>query len=176
VLGKSNDSANTITIYPNGSDTIEGVTSVPLFNQFDYIALQSDGVSSWRVLSKTWEDIVLHWNISGNLSATTYAAWTWVFTWLKGRILSILAYVRTPSSGASIILDINKNGTTIWSTQANRLTIAIGSNSNTQYTFNTTTLSQGDRLDLDVDQVGSGTSGANATILINIRVQGRYLS
>ena len=75
------------------------------------------------------------------------------------------AYVKTAPTGADIIVDINKNGTSIWdTTPANRLTITAGTQSGTQTSFDTTSLSEGDTLTVDLDQVGSTVSGADITI------------
>ena len=86
----------------------------------------------------------------------------------SGTITKAYAYSRTAPTGQSIIIDINKNGSTIWSTQANRLAISAGQNSGTQTAFNTTALVESDRLDLDIDQIGSGTVGANLTVELKV--------
>jgi hypothetical protein len=175
VVGKYDSGSNAVLVDGYGSETINGVSGIYLYLQYDYITVQSDG-SSWKLLAKTWQEAIIYFSISGNLTVTTNAAPSWVFTWLTGRIVEVCGYVRTASTGADIIFDINKNGTTIWSTQVDRLTIAATTNMSIQSSFNTTALSQNDRLDLDVDQVGSGTAGADATILLNIRVQSMLLS
>ena len=80
----------------------------------------------------------------------------------------IKAYARAINgpTGADLIFDINKNGTTIWSTQENRLTISAGGNSGTQTSFNTTSLSEGDYLTIDVDQIGSTVGGSNIVVAL----------
>lgn len=175
VIGKSDSSAYAVLVDGYSSETIDGVSGIYLYLQHDYITVQSDG-SNWKLLAKTWQEAIIPFTISGNLSVTANAAASWPFTWLTGRIIGAYAYVRTAPVGASILIDINKNGTTIWTTQANRLTVVAGKNAGVQVTFDVTALSQDDRLDLDVDQVGSSTAGANATILLNVRIQTRLLS
>ena len=175
VIGKSDSGANAVLVDGYGSETIDGVSGIYLYLQHDYITIQSDG-TNWKLLSKTWQEAVISFTISGNLTATANAAASWPFTWLTGRIIGAYAYVRTAPTSADIIIDINKNGTTIWTTQANRLTIAAGKNAGVQVTSDVVALTQDDRLDLDVDQVGSSVAGANATILLNVRVQSRLLS
>lgn len=81
-------------------------------------------------------------------------------------ITRITADVKTAPTGASIILDVNKNGSTIWSTQINRLSVSSGAVVGSQTTFDTTSLTDGDLLTIDLDQVGSGTPGADLTIAI----------
>jgi hypothetical protein len=76
--------------------------------------------------------------------------------------------VKTAPTGAAVVVDINRNGTSIWSsTQANRVQIAASATSGTQTAFNTTTLSDGDTLTFDLDAVGSGSSsGIDLTITL----------
>lgn len=81
-------------------------------------------------------------------------------------IVRCWARVRTAPTGANIIIDLNINGTTIWSTQANRLNIAATATNNSTTTFNTTALVAGDYLDLDIDQVGSTVAGVDLTIVL----------
>ncbi len=81
-------------------------------------------------------------------------------------IVKVWLIVRTAPTGAAILIDINKNGTTIWSTQANRATIAAAATTGNTTTFNTTALAAGDYLDLDIDQVGSTVAGVDLTIIL----------
>lgn len=81
-------------------------------------------------------------------------------------IVKIYASVKTAPTDADLIIDINKNGTTIWSTQANRITITDGTTSSTQSSINTTSLSEGDELTIDLDQIGSTVEGADLTVAI----------
>ena len=80
-------------------------------------------------------------------------------------IIKAYAAVKTAPTGASILIDINIGGTSIWaSTPANRLTIAAGATSGTQTSFDTTSLTDGGLLTVDLDQVGSTIAGADITI------------
>lgn len=82
-------------------------------------------------------------------------------------ITKVYAYVKTAPTGASILIDINKNGTSIWNTTpANRLTISAAAQSGTQTSFDTTSLAEGDILTFDIDQVGSTVAGADITIIV----------
>jgi hypothetical protein len=76
------------------------------------------------------------------------------------------AYATTAPTGAALIFDINLNGSTIWSTQANRLQIAAGANSGTQTSFNSTALVENDILSIDIDQIGSTLPGADITVVL----------
>jgi hypothetical protein len=84
-------------------------------------------------------------------------------------IRAVQASVGTAPTGASLIVDVNKNGTTIFTTQANRPTIAAAGNTSGKVTnMDVTSLADGDYLTVDVDQVGSGTPGSNLTVLVEL--------
>lgn len=81
-------------------------------------------------------------------------------------------YIVTVNTGASLIVDINLNGTSIWNTtQANRLTLAAGDadGKTTQTSFDTTALAEGDILTMDIDQVGSTIPGTNLVVQIKTK-------
>jgi hypothetical protein len=84
-----------------------------------------------------------------------------------GTIQNVTASVYYPSTGSSIIVDINKNGSTIFTTQANRPSIPAGSNDDLYSNPNVTTFVQNDVFTLDIDQVG--ISGAGADLMIQMR-------
>jgi len=82
-------------------------------------------------------------------------------------ITKAYAYCKTAPTGADLLIDINLNGTSIWSTtQANRLTIAASATSGTQTSFDTTALTDEDIITVDIDQVGSTIAGADLTIIL----------
>lgn len=73
-------------------------------------------------------------------------------------------------TGAAILVDINVNGSTIYSTQANRPTVAAASNGGgISATPNTTAFAQGDYLTIDIDQIGSTIAGGRLTVGIVVR-------
>jgi hypothetical protein len=84
-------------------------------------------------------------------------------------IAGIHAAVGTAPAGASIIIDVNKNGTTIFSTQANRPTITTGGSGLSGWVTNMdiASLSAGEYITIDIDQVGSPTTeGADLTVQV----------
>lgn len=84
-------------------------------------------------------------------------------------IQSVRASVGTAPTGSSIILDVNIDGTTIFTTQANRPTIAISSFTSGKLTnMNVTTIASGSYLSIDIDQVGSTISGSDLTVQIEV--------
>lgn len=110
----------------------------------------------------------LAWFVSS--SATTGTNVSAYFTVpFSGTIVSATAYAKTAPTGQALIFDIHKNGTSIWaSTQANRVQIAATANTGSQTSFDTTSVTSGDYFTLDIDQIGSGTAGADVTVQLRI--------
>lgn len=81
-------------------------------------------------------------------------------------IVNVEVHVGTAPTGATAIFDVNKNGTTIFTTQGNRPTVAISGTSDTSSVPDVTTASAGDYLTVDVDQIGSTVAGANACLAV----------
>lgn len=68
-------------------------------------------------------------------------------------------------TGAAILVDVNLNGSTIYSTQANRPTVPAASNGGgISATPNTTAFEQGDYLTVDIDQIGATIPGGRITV------------
>ena len=85
------------------------------------------------------------------------------------RVLSVRASVGTAPTGGSAIIDINVNGTTIFTTQANRPTILAGSYTSGKITnMNVATVNDGSYLTVDIDQIGSSTPGSDLTVQVEV--------
>jgi hypothetical protein len=74
--------------------------------------------------------------------------------------------VNTAPIGDAVIADINENGSTIFSTQANRPEIAVSGFTGETTTIDDPTWASGNYLQADVDQIGSTIAGADLTITI----------
>ena len=72
----------------------------------------------------------------------------------------------TAPTGASIIVDVNLNGTSIFTTQANRPTITAGNNSGTSGTPDVTAVAKNDIITIDIDQIGSTEAGKDLVVQI----------
>lgn len=75
----------------------------------------------------------------------------------------------TAPVGAAIICDINKNGVSIFTTQSHRPTIASGQTVGSTTAPDIMTFSAGDRITIDIDQVGSTSPGAGLEINLRLR-------
>lgn len=103
--------------------------------------------------------------IAGALSAAAFAKK--VPAAYAATITGVRLAVGTAPVDAAILVDVNKAGTTIFTTQANRPTIADGASSGGPGAApNVTTLAAGDLLTVDVDQIGSGTAGSNLAVQV----------
>lgn len=85
-------------------------------------------------------------------------------------ITEVRASVGTSPTGASVVIDVNKNGTTIFTTQSNRPTIAAGNNTDLADAINVSSVAAGDYLTVDIDQVGSTTPGSDLTVTFRYTV------
>lgn len=84
-------------------------------------------------------------------------------------IQGVRASVGTASTGASILVDVNVNGTTIFTNQGNRPTIAVSTNTSGKVTnMDITTVASGAYLTVDIDQTGSIIAGSNLTVQVEV--------
>ena len=81
-------------------------------------------------------------------------------------VATVRILVGTAPTGTSLIVDVNKNGTTIFTTQGGRPTIADGETADTSDTPDVTAFAAYDTLSIDVDQIGSTTAGSNLSVTI----------
>lgn len=110
--------------------------------------------------------LVATFHFAGQLSVKTgtakfiVPAGTWTITDVK-------AVITTANTGATVIADVNKNGTTIFGTQGNRPTIPVSTTTAvTSGAFSVSSLSGGDLLSVDVDQIGSTIAGSHLTVMV----------
>lgn len=117
-----------------------------------------------------WEVSERHSTFVFTFSFTLYVATSVCPLLIATRAMTIVkayAGVKTAPTGAAVLIDLNKNGSSIWnSTQGNRLTIADGATSGSQTSFDVTTLAEGDLLSMDIDQIGSTTAGEDLTVAL----------
>ena len=83
-------------------------------------------------------------------------------------IVNVYASVSTAPTGADLICDVHKGGTTLFSTQGNRPTIAASAFTDATSTPDVTAISAGDYLTLDVDQIGSTIAGADLRVILEV--------
>jgi hypothetical protein len=105
--------------------------------------------------------------VTGSLSVKTGSS----RIYLEGNytVDTIRASVNTAPTGATILVDVNKNGTTLYTTQSARPTIAISGFTATGNSPAVTTFASGDYMTVDVDQVGSTIAGSDLTVVVRLR-------
>jgi len=109
-------------------------------------------------------DQVFHYHIKGDLNTTSgKQAIRMPFA---GKISYVTAALITAPVGASAIVDLHKNGTTMYTTQGNRPTITAGNTYITATLPDVLTWAAGDILQLEVDQKGSSTDGADLSVVV----------
>jgi hypothetical protein len=83
----------------------------------------------------------------------------------NGKIVKAYINAKTAPTGSALIVDILKNGTSIWNVNTgNRLQIAASATSGTQTSFDTTTVAEGDLFSINIAQVGSTIAGQDVTV------------
>jgi hypothetical protein len=113
-------------------------------------------------------DVVLTFSKTGNLAVGAGSAR--FLAPFAMTLLGVTAAVGTAPTGASILLDVNKGGATIFTTQANRPAIAAGATAmSAEAVPDVTTVAVGNELTVDVDQVGSTVTGSDLTVFIRYR-------
>ena len=109
-------------------------------------------------------DQVFHYHIKGALNTSTgKQAIRMPFA---GKISYVTAALTAAPAGSSAIVDLHKNGTTMYTTQGNRPTIAAGSTYVTATLPDVLTWAAGDVLQLEVDQKGSSTAGSDLSVVV----------
>jgi hypothetical protein len=139
------------------------------------IAFQESDSTYWRLTATTptWVIVggadakVAILTVEGDLAGTV-TGHIRIYN-LLGRdvtIHKVFVAADTAPSGADIIVDVNQNGTTIFTDQAHRPHVAAGANTGSTTTIDEPTWQDGHYLTADIDQIGSGTPGSNISIFI----------
>jgi hypothetical protein len=84
-------------------------------------------------------------------------------------ILGVRAVVGTAPTGASLLVDVNRDGTTVFTTQSARPTITTGTNTSTTTVPAVTAVSTTQYLTVDIDQVGSTVPGSDLSVFLTYR-------
>jgi hypothetical protein len=112
---------------------------------------------------------VFSFSTSGNLTVGTGQHRIYNDTGVTQIIRAVRASVGTAPTGAAVRVDVNKNGTTIFTTQANRPSIPVSQfTSGKVVNMDITTLADGDFITVDVDVIGSTIAGADLVVQVLI--------
>lgn len=115
---------------------------------------------------------VLHLFLDGaQTTGGTKKNWSFPMPY-AGSFYKALLKATTGPTGAAIIIDWHKNGTTIWTNQANRVQIAAGATygKQEQSSFGVTSFVEDDVMTVDEDQIGSTIAGSDVAVLLTLKV------
>lgn len=114
-----------------------------------------------------FQDDIATFAISGPLSAPTLGTLRFRFPF-DATLLGVSAAVNTAPTGANIVLDVNKNGVSIFPIST-KPTITAGTfdTGGSEDVPDTTSVSSGQYLQVDIDQVGSIVAGSDLTVFIH---------
>jgi hypothetical protein len=126
-----------------------------------------DGVTAWNSLAfatGTAGSSGLNPVFSRQGTLTTLVGTQRLYIERTGTISVVRASIGTPSVGSAVVVDVNKNGTSILSSP---ISVAAGQYTATG-TISNTSVVAGDYLTVDIDAVGSTSPGANLTATVYI--------
>jgi hypothetical protein len=126
-----------------------------------------DGTSTWNALAFATgpagaQGLTPVFSRQGTLTAG--AGTQRLYVERAGTVTVARAALGTPPVGSAVVVDINKNGTSILSSP---ISVAAGAYTATG-TISTSAVSIGDYFTVDIDSVGSTSAGANLTVTLTI--------
>lgn len=105
--------------------------------------------------------------VSGDLSIGIGTTRLYNDSGMTWTVLSVRASVGEAPTGGSVVVDVNKNGTSLFGT-ATKPTIAAGTVTDKRVPDVGSTLADGEYFTIDVDDVGDTTPGADLTVQIEV--------
>lgn len=163
--------ADTTAIHDDVAAEISAVTAKATPTDSDYLLIE-DAAAGDAKKSVTLADVVALtereslFSYGGTLPTPPYAGSHRLYN-RSGKTRTVVgcwAAAGTAPTGASIIVDVDKDGTTIYTTQANRPEIAISGFVSALETPDVTSWADGSYLNVEIDQVGSTVVGADLTV------------
>lgn len=154
------------TVTDNDTDNLNDLTDTNLTTPVEGDILKYNSSSEWENQKDTKTLAITLGSKGTDLDLISSYP---IYAPFSGTIKRVIGVVNTAPTGADLIIDINIDGTSIWNTtQANRLTISASSSSGTQTSFDTTSVTEGDVITIDIDQIGSTIAGQDLTVQIEI--------
>lgn len=127
---------------------------------------------SFTTINSSYIVYVVNWYVSGTLTTGVNKGWEVPILIDVARpptLVSAMARVKTAPTSLPLIVDINKNGTTIYTNQANRPTILATAFASAETGVDVTALANLDVLTIDIDQVGSAVAGADLSVVLKVK-------
>ena len=140
------------------------------------IMMIEDSADSWKGKKATISSLpvtaydTFSFRVAGVVSASAGVDVAWIAP-RACTITRITLYRRTAGDADSTIVDVNKNGTTVYTTQGNRPTVASGAGDNAidaTTDMDVTAVAQDDRIECDVDAVEGGDP-EDVSVVVEVR-------
>lgn len=116
---------------------------------------------------------VLQFDLVSGAQTTGTDKSRWIYVPNDMTLIKAVAMVKTANTGSTFIVDIMRDATgdgatfaTLWSTTGNRPIIADGAKVGVSAAPNTTDISAGNILRLDIIQIGSSIAGSNLSVAL----------
>lgn len=149
------------------ADATGVLTPIPVGADAEALTADStdpEGVDWQTVGGGPGQRVTVTWSRDGDATVTT-GGMRWYNRSGGGRtIYGVWPAVGVAPTGADLVLDVHKNGATIFSTQANRPRVTAGSNGGALAVPDVTTIADGEYLTVDIDAIGSGVPGADVSV------------
>ena len=124
-----------------------------------------DAIDAWAVKNET-RGIAFY--IGGEIEVAMVASFKAPMA-LKALLANI--EVDVAPVDADLIVDVKKNGTTIFTTTANRPTVTAGNTSAVSNAPDVQAIAQHDKITIEIIQVGSTTAGSNLSLTLVCEVE-----
>ena len=147
------------------SSATDVALSNPSANQF---LMYNSGIGKWQNQAISVPDEAFTYSNQGTIAVGTGVGRQYLDT--NYTIDTVRASVGTAPTGASIIIDVKKNGTSVYSgTPSNRPTIAANGFTAVGGTPTTASLASGDYITIDIVQVGSTIAGTDLVVTVRLK-------
>ena len=109
------------------------------------------------------------WQQTGDVSTAMDIENIRLYARQAGTIIDAFCSVNTAGTTDAIIVDFNKNGTTIFTTQGSRVQIAAAANYDASAGPDVTTYSANDYFTIEIDQADTGDTGADLSCQLQVK-------
>jgi hypothetical protein len=92
----------------------------------------------------------------------------WDFVLKDGKIVNVYAILRTAGITGTQIVDLNKNGTTVFGAGTVKISFATTVPTATYDPLASLNVAKGDKISIDVDSIHSGTAAVELTVIVDI--------
>lgn len=143
----------------DGTPSVVSVTKIKVANG----TLTDEGSGVVSLSASPSAERMAVWTVDGALTVETGKLRIYNHTGFSLTVTRVSAAVGSAAAGAAVIVDVNKNGTTILTTP---LSIAIGDYSATTTGIATSEWANGEYLTMDVDQISTGVGGTDLVVQV----------